>query len=156
MSIVSLRDSLGCGRFGQISLGVDRHAIENAFGEPEDVAETRRGALAIMKYGDVEFHFQPDTGLMWLIHIDRFSGPGRVPVGWGGCRIDPWVIKEGVVRAELERELERAALRYVLKLRPEIDQERLILPSAVMLGFEIGKDDPRGLSFVSFCKNTRL
>jgi hypothetical protein len=159
MPIVSLLDSLGCGRFGSISLGVDRRAIENAFGEPEDVdyeSVKRRRAPAIMKYGDVEFHFRLDTGLMWLIHIDRFSGPDRMPVGWGGCQIDPWVIKEGVPRAELERELERAALRYVLKLRPEFNQERLMLASGFMLGFAIDPDEPQGLAFVSFCRSTPL
>ena len=159
MPIVSLRDFLGCGRFGFISLGVDRRAIENTFGQPEDVdadsVEGRR-APAIMKYGDVEFHFQPDTGLMWLIHIDRFSGPGRVPVGWGGCQIDPWVIKEGVPRAGLERELERAALRYVLELRLELDQERLVLPSGVKVGFTIDPDEPQGLAFVFLCQNSTL
>ena len=157
MPIVSLRDFLGCGRFGLISLGVDRGAIENTFGEPEDVdgeSVKRRRAPAIMKYGDVEFHFQPDTGL-WLIHIDRFSGPGGVPIGWGGCQIDPWVIKEGVPRAGLERELERAALPYVLELRPKLDQERLVLPSGVKLGFEIDPDQPQGLAFVFFCQDSR-
>jgi len=158
MPIVSLRDFLGCGRFGLISLGVDRRAIENTFGEPEAVdgeSVKRRRAPAIMKYGDVEFHFQPDDNGLWLIHIDRFSGPGGVPVGWGGCQIDPWVIKEGVLRAELERELERAALPYVLELRPEIYQERLVLTSGVKLGFEIDQDEPQGIEFVSFCQARR-
>jgi hypothetical protein len=156
MPIVSLRDFLGCGRFGLILLGVDRGAIENTFGEPEAVdgeSVKRRRAPAIMKYGDVEFHFRPDT--LWLIHIDRFSGPGGVPVGWGGCQIDPWVIKEGMPRAGLERELERAALPYVLELRPEFDQERLVLPSGVKLGFEIDPDQPQGLALVFFCQDSR-
>jgi len=140
-----------------ISLGVDRGAIENTFGEPEDVdadSVKRRRAPDIMKYGDVEFHFQPDTGL-WLIHIDRFSGPGRVPVGGGGCQIGPGVIKAGMPRAGLEGELERAALPYVLELRPELDQERLVLASGVKLGFEIDPDQPRGLAFVFFCQDSR-
>jgi hypothetical protein len=156
MPIVSLLDFLGSGRFGLISLGVDRRAIENTFGQPEDVdadSVKRRRAPAIMKYGDVEFHFQPDTGL-WLIQIDRFSGPGGVPVGWGGCQIDPWVIKEGMPRAGLERELERAALRYVLELRPEFGQERLVLPSGVKVGFTIDPDEPQGLAFVFFCQSS--
>jgi len=155
MPIVSLRDFLGCGRFGFISLGVDHRAIENTFGQPENGdadSVKRRRAPAIMKYGDVEFHVEPDTGLTWLIHIDRFSGPGRVPVGWGGCQIDPWVIKEGMPRAEFEQELERAALPYVLELKPKIDQERLVLPSGVEVGFTIDKDEPHGLEFVSFCQ----
>jgi hypothetical protein len=157
MPIVSLQDFLGCGRFALISLGVDRGAIENTFGQPEDVdadSVKRRRAPAIMKYGDVEFHFQPGTGL-WSIHIDRFSGPGGVPVGWGNCQIDPWVIKEGVPRVGLERELERAALPYVLELRPEFDQERLVLPSGVKLGFDIDPDQPQGLAFVSVCQDSR-
>ncbi len=156
MPIVSLLDFLGSGRFGLISLGVDRRAIENTFGQPQDVdadSVKRRCAPAIMKYGDVEFHFQPDTGL-WLIHIDRFSGPGGVPVGWGGCQIDPWVIKEGMPRAGLERALERAALRYVLELRPEFDQERLGLPSGVKVGFTTNLDEPQGLAFVFFCQSS--
>ena len=62
MPIVSLRDFLDCGRFGLISLGVDRRAIENTFGQPEDVdADSVKGrrAPAIMKYGDVEFTSSP-------------------------------------------------------------------------------------------------
>jgi hypothetical protein len=157
MPIVSLRDFLGCGRFGFISLGVDRRAIENTFGQPEDAdadSAKRRRPPAIMKYGDVEFHFHhPGTGL-WLIHIDRFSGPGGVPIGWGGCQIDPWVIKERMSRAGLERELERAALRYVLELRPELDQERLVFPSGVKVGFTLDPDEPQGLEFVFFCQTS--
>jgi hypothetical protein len=158
MPIVSLRDFFACGRFGFISLGVDHRAIENAFGPPED-ADTdsvrRRRAPAIMKYGDVEFHLLPDKGL-WLVHIDRFSGPGRIPIGWEGCQIDPWVIKEGMSRGELEQELERAALAYVLKPRPELHQERLVLSSGVQIGFALNEDEPHGLEFVSFCPGTNL
>jgi hypothetical protein len=155
MPIVSLQDFLGCGRFGFISLGVDRRAIENTFGQPENVeadSVKRRRAPDILKYGDVEFHFQSDDAGLWLIHIDRFSGPAGVPVGWGGCQIDPWVIKEGILRAEFERELERAGLPYILELKPKIDQERLVLPSGVKLGFEIDQDEPQGLEFVSLCQ----
>jgi hypothetical protein len=43
-------------------------------------------------------------------------------------------------RAELEQELERAALPCVLELKPELDQERLVLPSGVEVGFTIDKD----------------
>lgn len=158
MPIVSLRDFLGCGRFGFISLGVDRCAIENTFGQPEDAnvdsVKGRRTPVIIM-YGDVEFHFHPDAGL-WLIYFDRFSGPGRVPVGWGGCQIDPWVIKEGMPRVELEQELERAALPYVLDLKPRFDQERLVLPSGVEVGFTIDQDEPQGLAFVSYSLTNTL
>jgi len=159
MPIVSLRDFLGCGRFGLVPLGADRRALGNAFGQAEDVdadSVKARRPPAVMKYGDVEFHFQPDTGLMWLIHIDRFTGPLRVPVGWGGCQIDPWVIKEGMPRAELEQELERAALPYVLEFKPELYQERLALRSGVEVGFTIDKDEPHGLAFVSFCRTNTL
>jgi hypothetical protein len=109
-----------------------------------------------MTYGDVEFHFRTDTGLMWLIHIDRFSGSGREPVGWGGCQIDAWIIKEGMPRAGLERELERAALPYVLESKPNLHQECLVLSSGVQVGFTIDKDEPHGLAFVSFCPTSNL
>jgi hypothetical protein len=158
MPIVSLRDFLDCGRFGLVSLGADRRALENAFGRPECVdgaSEKARRPPAIMKYGDVEFYFERDTGLMWLIHIDCFSGPARVPVGWGGCQIDPWVIKEGMPRAEFEQELERAALPYVLELKPKLDQERLVLRSGVEVGFTTDEDEPYGLEFV-FCRSGTL
>ena len=154
MPIVFLRDFLGCGRFGSISLGADRRALGNTFGQPEDVdahSVKARRPPAIMKYGDVEFHFRPDTGLMWLIHIDRFSGPGREPVGWGGCQIDAWVIREGMSRAGLERELERVTLPYVLEPKPKLHQERLVLPSGVEVGFTIDEGEPHGLAFISFC-----
>ena len=154
MPIVSFRDFLGCGRFGSISLGADRRTLGNTFGKPEDVdadSLKARRPPAIMKYGDVEFYFRPDTGLMWLIHIDRFSGPGREPVGYGGCQIDAWVIKEGMPRASLEAELERAALPYVLEPQRELHQERLVLPSGVEVGFTIDEGEPHGLAFISFC-----
>jgi hypothetical protein len=156
MPIVSLRDFFGCGRFGSISLDAGHRALWNTFGRPEceDTRSVARRPHSIMKYGDVEFHF--DTGLMWLIHIDRFSGPGREPVGWGGCQIDAWVIREGMPRAGLERELERAALPYVLNPMPKLQQERLVLPSGVQVGFTIDKDEPHGLAFVSFCPTRNL
>jgi hypothetical protein len=105
-----------------------------------------------MRYGDIEFHFQPDTGLMWLINIDRFSGPGREPVGWGGCQIDAWVIREGMSRAGLERELERVTLPYAFEPEPKLHQERLVLSSDVEVGFTIDEGEPHGLAFVSFCR----
>jgi hypothetical protein len=93
MTIVSLRDFLAFGRFGPISVGASRRALQGAFGEPEEVdarSIERRRPSAIMKYGDVEFHFESTDGRMSLIHIDRFSGAGRLPVGWGEGR-DPSV-----------------------------------------------------------------
>jgi len=59
-------------------------------------------------------------------------------------------------RAELEQELERAALPYVLELKPELDQERLVLHLGVEVGFTIDKDEPHGLEFVAFCRTSTL
>jgi hypothetical protein len=62
MPIVSLRDFIELGRFGAISLGAERKVLEKILGEPEDVdADSFRKERrpAIMKYGDVEFHFEP-------------------------------------------------------------------------------------------------
>lgn len=58
-------------------------------------------------------------------------------------------------RAEFERELERAALPYVLELRPKLYQERLVLASGVKVGFTIDPDEPQGLAFVSFCQDSK-
>jgi hypothetical protein len=77
MPIVSLRDFIELGRFGAISLGAERKVLEKILGEPEDVdADSFRKERrpAIMKYGDVEFHFEPSAGL------HRSFGPARARV----------------------------------------------------------------------------
>src|SRR4051794_27422331 len=97
MMLVSLKDFLASGVFGPVSFGCDRQQLEAILGEPEDVGGVSRKhrRLVIWKYGDVEFYFSRASGGLEMVHIDRFTGPGGSPQGWGGLQIDPWVIREG-------------------------------------------------------------
>ncbi|MGC4087787.1 MAG: hypothetical protein QM756_07800 [Polyangiaceae bacterium] len=155
MLLISLRDFLESGRFGTISLGAGRRALEQAFGEPEAVdadSVRKRRPPAIIKYLDVEFHFD-DEGLLWLIHVDRFSDPGHTPQGWGRCQIGPWIIREGLPRAELEREF--AVGQYVVESSPELERETVVFASGVSVGFNTGSLEFARLSYLSSSQRNR-
>jgi hypothetical protein len=82
---VSLQSFVSSGDLGPISLGCSPEELVRCFGDPEATGGTSRKQRqpTIWKYGDVEFYFPRDDRWLEMIHIDRFSGPGGIPSGWG-------------------------------------------------------------------------
>ena len=86
------------------------------------------------------------------IDIDRFSGNGKTPEGWGGLRIDPWVVREGLGKAEFIDALETAGIAYSVRPRPEWKLDVVVTSSDVEVGFIVEADefsDFLGLAYIS-------
>jgi hypothetical protein len=64
-------------------------------------------------YGNIEFHFcsEAETEVLWLIHFDRFDVDG-IPTGGQSINIEPWIIRRGKSRKEIEEELIRCEINY--------------------------------------------
>jgi hypothetical protein len=70
-----------------------------------------------------------------MIHIDRFSGRGGVPSGWGGLSVDPWVIRSGLSQEEFARAAEIAGLHFTTRREHSTGQEVIDLDGGVRVGF---------------------
>jgi hypothetical protein len=154
MPSVSLKDFLATGRFGPVSLGADRTALEWVFGAPEATGGTgrRKRVPPIWKYGDVGFFFDPASGRLHLIRIDTFSGANGEPQGWGLVELDPWIVRQALPRDVLERELSAAGIAFSVVARPGMNQHVIDLRSGVEIGFVSALDasSPQiGLAFLS-------
>jgi hypothetical protein len=152
--VVSLKDFLATGVFGQVPFGCDQRHLEAVAGQPEatgGVSRKHRQPI-IWRYGDVEFYFSRSSGGLEMIHIDRFSGADSSPQGWGELQVDPWVIREGIGKAEFLRALEFASLVYTVRDGPALNQEAVVVASGVEAGFVSGPDefsDFVGLAYLS-------
>lgn len=84
---ISLLEFIKTGRFGPVSLGMSRHDVFALFGKP-DVVGAGNLETRLCKYGDIEFHFQAKTGLLYLIWSDHIPFPGERS---RRIRLDPWL-----------------------------------------------------------------
>jgi hypothetical protein len=143
MVSVSLKDFVATSVFGPVALGSASEAVKAAFGEPEAAGRTFRKCRRpnLWKYGDVEFVFAQHVDEMDKIHIDRFSGLGAVPQGWGALRREPWVIREGLASEKLITALEEAGYDYHLRAEPQFNQVVIVLQSGVEIGFISAPDE---------------
>lgn len=143
--LVSLKEFAATGTFGPVTLGCPRSDLERHLGAPEDLGGTSRKVRrpTIWKYGDVEFCFPSPGDALDMIHIDRFSGPGAVPIGWRALSIDPWVLRRGLARQDFCREADAATLPYTARYDESMEQWIVEFTAGVSLGF---LDEPDGFS----------
>ena len=149
MTRVGLRAFLASGKLGLVEVGVERAFVEAAFGSPEafDAESKSHHAAQIWRYVDVELHFEEEN--VWLIHIDRFSGPDGAPVAGAGVHLDPWVIVGGLSLDVFVDALSQAAIPHTIVLQPEFDSTLVRLSSGVEIGFSGASGDDRQLEFIS-------
>jgi hypothetical protein len=149
--IVSLKDFLASGVIAQVPFGCDQRHLEASAGAPEATGGVSRKHRrpVIWKYGDVEFHFSRSNGGLEMVHMDRFSGVGGSPRGWGRLQVDPWIIREGLGRAEFLRALDSFGLAHVIRVEPALNQEVVVMASGVEVRFVAERDDLSGFAGLS-------
>ncbi len=138
----SLLELLRDGRLGPIEIGCLRDRLIELLGPPTD-SDSTIDQSQILRYGDVEFHLDHTTSCVNLIHMDAFSG---VPRGDGMLELDPWIIRDSLVREDLEREL-RANGVWFCEVTPQdsVDESvRLRIGENAEVIFGIG-DSPYAL-----------
>jgi hypothetical protein len=132
--MVSLQDFVASGTFGPVIPGCTTAELEAIFGPPEATGgqSRRHRRPSIWKYGDIQLFFAQPGGLR-MVHLDTFVGHGGVPVGWGGLRLEPWCVREGLTLGEF------TAAAGAGQVRPEPQFERVVvtLPSGVEVGFTL-------------------
>lgn len=140
---VSLLEFVATSSFGPATPGMMPPDLEAIFGPPEATGgqSRRKRWPSIWKYGDVEFYFLARPDGLYRIHLDRFSGPGRKPMGWGGLRLQPWCVREGLPLKEFLIAADAAKLTWCVREEPQF--ERVVVSFA--LGVEVGFDPEDGL-----------
>ena len=64
-----------------LHLGVTREYVRSIFGDPDDAGAVRRGEPQILKYGEVELHFEAGaSGALVLIYMEDAGGTVRVSI----------------------------------------------------------------------------
>jgi hypothetical protein len=130
--LVSLQGFVASGSFGPVVPGCAPTELEAVFGLPEATGgqSRRHREPSIWKYGDIQFFFGRPGGLR-MVHLDTFFGPGGMPEGWGGLRLEPWCVRKGL---PLDEFLAAAGAGRVLP-EPQLERVVVFLPSGVEAGF---------------------
>ena len=104
---VSMLEFIKTGEFGPLCLGATRDEVKALLGDPPVwVAEESRDSSRIWRFGDVEFYFADDTLVMiFTDHDDRSKGTDALV-------IDPWIVREGLMRKQFEKELTREGVAF--------------------------------------------
>ena len=153
METVSLLEFARSGRFGPVEIGVTREVVETCFGPPEGVGgRSRRDPVPLIwKYGDVQFTFEPRGGL-YLAFVDLDGMLEGVPRGWGGLKIEPWVICSGLSQSALLESLAEAEISYAVRTKPKVELNVVTTAAGVEFGFPIGdssEDVPGRLAYIA-------
>jgi hypothetical protein len=130
--LVSLQEFFASGAFGPVVPGCTPTELEAVFGPPEATGgqSRRHRQPSIWKYGDIQFFFGRPGGLH-MVHSDTFFGPGGRPEGWGGLRLEPWCVRDGLPLGEL---LSVAGSGQV-RSEPQFERVVVSFPSGVEVGF---------------------
>jgi hypothetical protein len=125
---VSLKELIRFGDFGPVRLGMNREQVESILGAPDGVSVgSRKYAQAtILKYGDVEFHFDPRDGRLWLIHLEQFEAPSAGK----SVRLDPWVIRASLTVSEMEEILSRDGIAHQVSDQADWDDYKCLVAGA--------------------------
>jgi len=148
MKHLSLLTLLREGALGPVRIGSSRESITALLGPPSDVSTirlTRSGPPAILKYGDVEFHFgSPSEQHLTLIHADVFTGPGGTIAFSALVSLDPWVLCASLSVPEFAAAAAHAGLLWEPMAHP--DPELIVF--STVAGGQVGfyADPPAGES----------
>ena len=125
---VSLKELIQLGHFGPVRLGMSREQVESFIGEPDDsgVGSRKHPQATILKYGDVEFHFDPRDGRLWLIHLGQFEAPSAGK----SVRLDPWIIRASLTVPEMEEGLSRSGIGYQVTDQAGWDDYKCVVAGA--------------------------
>lgn len=85
------------GCFGTLRIGASRDALLEYLGAPTDTSYARSPGSrqpAILKYGDLEFHFGERGGQsLTLVFADTFTGTNGRPAFRNRVSLDAWVVE---------------------------------------------------------------
>lgn len=152
---VFIKDFFRTGNFGPIKLGMRRDELEQILGEPDNLAyvhSNKRRYAGIYLYGNIEFHFDesPESHL-WLIFSDHFQDKLQ---GGKTVEFDPWFVRQGVSREEVEAELRKCGINYQNVEWPSDDNTtRLLVGAGIELVFINTRkiyEPPPGLTVMSY------
>jgi len=146
MTHLSLLTLLREGALGPLRIGSSRESVTSLLGPPSDVSTIRlshSGPPAILKYGDVEFHFgSPSEQHLTLIHADVLTGPGRTVAFTARVSLDPWVLCPSLSVTEFLA----AAANAGLLLQPMAHPDPDLVVFSTAAGGQVGfyADPPAG------------
>lgn len=117
---------------GPIHCGLPREELRKLLGEPPDWACPANSAsqARIWRYGDVEFCFGDDLKDVLMIYSDHED----LTSGGGTLHLDPWVIRRGLGRSQLEDALARMGVDFAVE-RPAYDTRQRLLVTAANVTF---------------------
>jgi hypothetical protein len=142
---VSLKELIESGHFGPLRLGMSREQVEGLLGAPDDlsVGSRKYSQACILKYGDVEFHFDPRGGGLWLIHLEQLDSPSAGKA----VNLDPWVIQSSLTLPEMERCLSLSGITYQVTEHADWEDYKCMVAGAgAKLIFDGDEDRLRSLS----------
>ena len=150
---VSMREWLQSGLFGPVRLGMSRAQVQELLGPPVSSGGTSRRyrTPAIRKYGDIELHFgRREDDRLHLIYLDYFA----IPTGGRAIALDPWIMRGGLPRLDVEQHLDACGIPYCHAAGPDLTGSTcLVVDSGVVLQFidqQEACSPPPGL-FAIFC-----
>jgi hypothetical protein len=151
MVTISLEQFVRTGILGPVRLGMTREQLRQILGDPAATGGTSRKyrVPSILKYGDLEFLFEPNGHSLRTIYMDGFT----VPRGGRSLDLDPWIVVGGMAIGTMEYALAAADIgftRHTLQYDPNMPV--LSTTSGVDLGVINEPEDlspPVGLHHVS-------
>ena len=122
---ISMKELVATGYFGPVRLCMSRAQVESLLGHPDDWGgrSLEYSKATILKYGDVELHFDPIQYHLVLIHMDDFD----VPSGRRLINLDAWIIRQSLKVSEAEEYLSRSGIDYEVMQAEYEDDATLIL-----------------------------
>lgn len=143
---VTFLDWLRLGALGPVRLGLSRAEVLAALGEPEDwsVTSRRRRKPAILKWGDLEFHFAEDD--LFLIYTDAFDRGGPLSGGRAFRVRDAARFTRATTPEDLQNRLHAAGVPFTVSSPP---------PENRAGSLTLNADGTSSLSDVSFVVTTR-
>ena len=125
---VSLKELIESGHFGPLRLGMSIEQVEGFLGVPDDwsTGSRRFSCPSILRYGDVEFHFDPRDAALWLIHLEQFNAPS----GGKSVNLDPWIISSSLTLSEMEECLSRSDIWHQITDHADWDDYKCMVAGA--------------------------
>ncbi len=119
------------GDFGPLRAGVTRKELRELLGDPPLWGTQQTVDRAdIWRYGDIECHFG-NSAVSFI-----FSDHENLTDGGSTLKIDPWVIRRGLPRTELEILLEKQGVCFtVARFQYDVAQCHITTDSGVVFSF---------------------